>query len=333
MFSFIVLIYNEEKVLYYCLESIKYQIIHHGEKRSFQLILADDASADASCAEADQWVEKNKNLFQNIVKLYAEKNRGTCINLCSALQHMIGEEFYIIAGDDLLAVGNLFAKYQLLETYDVIGNGVLKFRRDTILTKNMGYLNVVLQKLYSEHYLKSAVKYGCPILNGAIIRKSLLTQSVMERMEQFVLLEDRARYYQIFMENDKIAYYYDDAPTLLYRQTENSVSSSKGAHKSVLDTDIEGLYDIAYRETASIKEKIFLLIQQWMIRFRRKRGLMRVLQYATPYYIKLSIIIILNFRKLVKYEKELILKYGQENEEYLRGLMNRMEEVNGNQKN
>ena len=60
---------------------------------------------------------------------------------------------------------------------------------------------------------------------------------------------------------------------------------------------------------------------------------MRVLQYATPYYIKLSIIIILNFRKLVKYEKELILKYGQENEEYLRGLMNRMEEVNGNQKN
>lgn len=331
-FTFIVLIYNEENMLHYCLESIKYQITHYGEKKDFQLILADDGSKDSSCDVADNWVKKNNKLFEDIVRLYGKRNEGTCINLCNALRHMKGEEFYVIAGDDMLAKGNMFVKFELLQQYDIVGNGVLKFKGNRIITQKKEYLNVVLQKIYTESYLRKAVKCGCPILNGAIIKRSLLTESVLARMERFKLLEDRARYYQIFAENEKILYHYDASPILLYRVSENSVSNPKSKHKNVLDIDTEKLYNMAYREAVLTGEKLFLGIQRQMTKWRKKSGVVNKLRYITPYYAKLGILILVNYKELTRCENSLILDYSKENESYMHEIMSNREEVDGNQK-
>ena len=54
MFTFIVTCYNQAEVVTYALESIRYQICRFGKGQKFQLIVADDGSADQSCKIIDR---------------------------------------------------------------------------------------------------------------------------------------------------------------------------------------------------------------------------------------------------------------------------------------
>lgn len=332
LFSFVVLIYNEEDTVTYLLESIKYQIIHYGHQKIFELILADDASKDQSCIVADKWLENNIELFHKVVKIYAKENKGTCQNLCKALRKMEGEQFYLVAGDDILASGNMFAKYRLLEQYDIIGNGILKFSENKIIRNRKAYLNIALQAVYTERYLRSAVKYGCPILNGAIIKRELLTETVLKRMEQFVLLDDRSRYYQIFAENTKIRYGYDNEPILLYRQNEQSVSNMQGKFKIVLNEDIKHLYYIIACRERSKWTRALLKYQSSLIKFRGETSLASMLRYLSPYYMKLFVIMLCHIGEIRRHINVLVSDYSEVNNRYIQQILGSVEKTDEHRK-
>lgn len=325
MFTFVVIIYNEENTILHLLESIKYQIVKYGQEKDFQLILADDASEDRSCEVMNGWISQNLSLFVDIRKQYASQNRGTCKSLSEAFRKMEGEAFYLVAGDDIIVKKNMFEKYKLLEKYDIIANGVLTFSDNHIQRNRKKYLNVALQCIYTEKYLKNAVKLGCPILNGAIIRKELLTEDVLNLMEQYVLLDDRPRYYQIFKENKNIKYFYDNSPILLYRESKHSVSNFKSRYKGILDADMDKLYEKIKNETPSIIGRIKILFQQRALHHRGKGGVFQISRYFTPYYISLMILILMNRKEIIQCENDLIQKYADENEKHILDIMNRVQ--------
>lgn len=331
MFTFVVIIYNEKDTVLYLLESIKYQIENYGELRRFQLILADDASKDNSCVVIDKWLEKNACLFAQIDKQYSIKNRGTCRSLAEAFRKIKGNLFYLVAGDDIIARGNMFKKYELLDKYDIVANGILVFGNNYIDRNRKKYLNVALQGVYTPKYLKNAIKFGCPILNGAIIRKELLTEEVLKFMEQYVLLDDRPRYYQIFSEHNDIKYYYSSAPILLYRESENSVSNFKSVYKSVLDKDIENLYRKIKEDSSSIFERVKLSLQQSSLKYRGKGGINKILRYLTPYYIGLMMLMTIRKIKITQFENELIKDYADENDKHILDMIKRTQ-INGEDK-
>lgn len=320
MFTFIVIIYNEEEVITDLLNSIKYQIEKYGKDIDFQLILADDGSKDRSCQAIENWLISNENLFKKVNRQYCKKNRGTCKSLADAMRKIEGDNFYLVAGDDMIAKGNMFAKYKLLEKYDIVANGVLKFKNNHIITDKKDYLNVVLQGLYSEHFLSKAVKFGCPILNGAIIRKELLTEGVLDIMEKYILLEDRPRYYQIFKERKKIKYYFEMEPILLYRESNTSVSNFNSKLKNILDADIKKFLFRIRQESSSNLEKIELWIQEKLVIYRGKRGVMWLVRYITPYYLKLLSLSLLNINKIRNMEKKLIDQYAKENDMHMENI-------------
>lgn len=323
MFTFVVITYNEEGTVLYLLESIKYQIENYGKSMKIQLIIADDASVDRTCEVINKWLEKNGALFVEIDKQYAKSNRGTCKSLAEAIRKIKGKLFYLVAGDDIIACGNMFKKFKLLDKYDIVMNGVLVFNNNHIISNKNKYLNIALQGVYTDRYLKKAIKFGCPILNGAIIRKELLTEKVLMLMEQYVLLDDRPRYYQIFAEHENINCFYDGSPILLYRESENSVSNFNSIHKSILDADLVKLYNKIKENSTSVCEKIKLSLQQNSLKYRGRGGINKIFRYLTPYYINLIILIIIRNRKIAQLENELLINHAEENNKHIANMIKR----------
>ena len=69
-FAFCVLAYNHEKYIVEHLESIKYLIEVHGAGIDFQIIVNDDCSTDKTLLLINLWLEKHRELFADIIKIY-----------------------------------------------------------------------------------------------------------------------------------------------------------------------------------------------------------------------------------------------------------------------
>lgn len=110
-----------------------------------------------------------------------------------ALRAVEGERFVKVDGDDLLAPYNLFALTDLLSEYDMVCPAFLKFSGPGNLIKSYHtYLEVVLQEFIQGNTLRRAAKLGCPVMNVAIYRKSLLVEEVYDFILQFRTVNDRA---------------------------------------------------------------------------------------------------------------------------------------------
>lgn len=330
MFTFVIVIYNAESTILYLLESIKYQIKHYGEEKSIQLILADDASSDRTCEVVDRWLADNDGLFCEVVKLYSDENRGTCKNVGAAIRSVKGEAFFIVDGDDILSKNNIFAKYKMLDRYDIIANAALLLKEDRIIRTRKQYLDILAQSIYQDKFLKSAVKHACPVLNGSIVKKELFTENVLKRMEEFTLLDDRSRYYEMFKENQHIRYCYEPVPILIYRTGTASVSSYQSPYKKILNYDLKRLYRIAQAEEPVVWERISLKLQEVSIGCRRRKGIIKIIGYMTPYYMRLSAHLLFHIRGILK-QYQLLAGYMDENEAYVEELVKRVNE-NGNDK-
>jgi len=317
-FSYVVITYHSASTVLLLLESIRYQIENYGKEMDFQIILADDGSKDDTCKIMDEWIGLHEALFWRVDRLYSEQNQGTCKNLIQAFKAMKGDYYYLIAGDDMLVRENMFPKYELLKKYDIISNGVLKFNDQQIIRDKKQYLNIALQGIYPARYMRKAVKLGCPIENGCIMRKELLTDTVLKSMEDYILLDDRPRYYQIFKENKNVRCTFELSPILLYRMGDNSVSRAAAGVMSISDKDDERLYKHVESESDHFIEKLQIRIQRRSLQYRSRTGIMRMLRYATPYYFELFLLSVLHYRKIHRLENQLLREYADGNEKHMK---------------
>jgi len=95
--SIIIPIFNAEKYLANCLDSILCQ-----SYTNFEIILINDGSTDSSCFIADDYCKKD-----NRIKLYSKINEGVSIARNVGLENARGEWIYFIDADDRINL-NLF---------------------------------------------------------------------------------------------------------------------------------------------------------------------------------------------------------------------------------
>ena len=95
--SIAVVTYNSAKTILETLESIKVQTYPN-----LELIISDDCSTDHTVSLCREWVEKNKERFDRVELITAEKNTGVSANFNRAEAACQGEWVKPIAGDDLL---------------------------------------------------------------------------------------------------------------------------------------------------------------------------------------------------------------------------------------
>ena len=90
--SIIVPVYNAERTIRRCIESILNQ-----EYTDFELLLVDDGSMDTSGAICDEYAAKDKR-----IKVIHQNNQGTAMAKNNAIRKCNGDMVYFVDSDDWL---------------------------------------------------------------------------------------------------------------------------------------------------------------------------------------------------------------------------------------
>lgn len=108
MVSIIVPVYNTEKYLRRCIESILKQTY-----KDFEVILVDDGSTDDSGKMCDDYAAKNSNL-----RVLHSKNEGPSAARNRGREASIGEYITFVDSDDVISPDYLEVLHNLVEKYD-----------------------------------------------------------------------------------------------------------------------------------------------------------------------------------------------------------------------
>lgn len=109
LFSLIIPVYNTEKYLRNCLESVEAQ-----EFDDFEVILVDDGSTDNSPAMCDAFCEKfnNRPGRKSTAKVIHQKNKGLSGARNSGIREAVGEWLWFVDSDDWITQDALAAIYE-----------------------------------------------------------------------------------------------------------------------------------------------------------------------------------------------------------------------------
>ena len=106
--SVIIPIYNSEKYLYQCLESVTGQTL-----RDIEIILIDDGSTDSSYEICEKFQEQD-----NRIRLYRQENKGAGVARNYGIQLATGEYLSFLDSDDFFELDMLQSLYRRAKTTD-----------------------------------------------------------------------------------------------------------------------------------------------------------------------------------------------------------------------
>ena len=289
MFTFVSISYNHSEYIIQHLESIKYQILNFGYKRTFNYILCDDNSSDDTVEIAKIWLRKNKNIFHKTIITKNEYNLGTVSNYLNAISLIETNDCKILASDDLYGQRNIFNIYK--------GNNViLNFSYPFFINKvnkQIGFYNFssdIFEKqrifLYirKKWFLKWFVAnnkslsgpsnyYPANVLKNRKLKNSLI---------DYKLIEDRPLWRFLFLKNN-IDVKYNFEPLIYYRASVGVTSSNNKAHAiyksdcDKLSKELKGFnalpkflnpFNYFYRITS------YILLLCFLIQHNMKKGLL-----------------------------------------------------------
>lgn len=192
-FTFVALTYNHEKYILEHLESIKFLIENYGQKISFEIIIADDASKDNTALLAQKWLNMNAKLFNNSMVLSDGINKGTCKNFTSAITRITSQHCKVTAGDDIYSYENLFEAYHDIDDYhlmsgvplNLIGNVIQPSRSDLF---NLIATDCIYQSVDYSDRLKFISFFNAPNFLHNI--KVLKNQTITGFLNLFAVTED-----------------------------------------------------------------------------------------------------------------------------------------------
>lgn len=121
-FSILIPVYNSEKYIEECLQSIFNQTIN-----DYQIVLVDDGSTDNSGEICDRY----KNKYPELVKVIHQKNQGQLASRCNAINEADGEYCIFMDADDLIVENAL----------DILNSNLKKFNSPDMLIYSFYYEN------------------------------------------------------------------------------------------------------------------------------------------------------------------------------------------------
>lgn len=214
-FSVIVPVYNVEKYLKECVDSILSQTF-----KDFELILVNDGSKDSSPAICDEYAKKDSR-----VKVIHKENGGQSTARNMGVEKASGEFAVFLDSDDLIADEHFFedVKQTADEETDIVLFRYCKYYGDR--TDEYGITLANLDTENKAELLRELVKrdaFFCSCWSKCT-RMSVLKENNIV-FDTSLSCEDMDWYYNVVSKanNFKVI----DKPYIYYRQRENSVTSS-----------------------------------------------------------------------------------------------------------
>ncbi|KAA9302355.1 MULTISPECIES: glycosyltransferase [Aerococcus] len=215
--SIIIPIYNEEKYLIECLESVRRQTF-----TDFEVIMVNDGSTDASPVIADNYCQRDERF-----KLYHQENQGLSAARNFGISQAKGDYIFFLDSDDKIVENSLDVMYRLAQAKDadiVMSSHRLFNNQGNIFYKSIGDIDILLydpieavERIETANFWDSFVNVGGKLVNSGIVRKHLFPVGMY--------YEDLAVTYKWYLEANNICYISIDL--YHYRQHDNSIMSTE----------------------------------------------------------------------------------------------------------
>lgn len=164
-FSVIVPVYNVEKYLTRCIESIMSQLY-----TNFELILVNDGSTDNSGKICDEYAEKDQR-----IKVIHQKNKGVSAARNKGIKSAIGKYIVFVDSDDMVEKDYLVSMAEIDEEVDLVICGVKQVAPDGSMCIKTQYkrkkspnitqtvvlemlLNDAISSIYSKRFKKQIIE-------------------------------------------------------------------------------------------------------------------------------------------------------------------------------
>lgn len=214
-FSVVVPVYNVEKYLKECVDSVLSQTF-----TDFELILVNDGSKDSSPAICDEYAKKDSR-----VKVIHKENGGQSTARNKGIEAATGEFAIFIDSDDLFCDKNFFEdiRNEIEENTDIVVFRYFKYYGDR--TDDCGISLAGLNSENKADFLRDLVKrdaFFCSCWSKCTRMSILKDNNIV--FDTSLSCEDMDWYYNVVSKanNFKVI----DKPYVYYRQRENSVTSS-----------------------------------------------------------------------------------------------------------
>lgn len=278
MISIIIPLYNVEKYMNQCLQSVVDQTY-----KDLEIILVDDGSPDQSGAIADRWAKKDTR-----IKVIHQENGGLSNARNTGLDNCHGEYIMFIDSDDIVSndicqclldlLNKNDAKIAICEANHVFNHEPHFSPSSTVKIYNKN--DAICEMWYQRSFLPSA--WGK--LYDVKIFKNL-------RFTEGIIFEDIDIMHEAFYQADKIVY--TDAKLYGYMHHEDSITTKPFAKKDLIILDIcQKLIDFSKDKNIKLQKAA----QAYMI-----TGTMRVYLNAPD-----------QFKKEIEVAKKLIQQYGKQ---------------------
>lgn len=217
-FSVVVPVYNVEKYLRECVDSILSQTF-----TDFELILVDDGSKDSSGAICDEYAQKD-----NRVKVIHKENGGLSDARNFGTDAANGEYVVYVDSDDYISGNDFLEKIyeKAQQGADIICYKFRKYFEDTktfskceYSLSDIGNYNSLAERI---NYLVKSDAFYCSAWSKSI-KLSILKDNDI-KFEKGLLGEDQEWYYHVLLKAKSIDGI--DKDYIVYRQRANSITSS-----------------------------------------------------------------------------------------------------------
>ena len=209
--SVIVPVYNAEKYLTACLDSILSQTY-----QDFELILVDDCSTDNSVALLEELLEQRKDVRLRLVK--KERNQGAAAARNTGLDMASGRYIAFLDADDVWLPHRLEAGLRFMEEKKA-GFVFSAYEFGDEQARGTGKIVHVPEKLtYRKALSRTVVFTTTTLFDTTLVPKELLRMPTVPS-------EDTATWWQI-LRNGHVAYGLDQV-LAIYRRPAKSLSSNK----------------------------------------------------------------------------------------------------------
>lgn len=262
-FTFGVLTYQQEHLVVQTLESIKYQIQTYAAGISCRLIVVDDCSADRTAQKIHIWLADNEDLFAETQVVVNEINRGTVCNYNYIMERIGDENFKIMAGDDLISSGNLFACYDGLDDGHLFSYLRMELIDDVICYDEERLALYYYNSRRRKHHLARLRQGGYLHTPSTLYTKGLYEgANCAEQNRQFRLFEDDPTWYAMLKNTPDLDIQFFDKLVVLYRMHQRSVSNAKRTKKNAFDYEMDQLHAIYGREAKGFSRLYWMLKNQ-----------------------------------------------------------------------
>lgn len=226
--SVIVPIYNVEKYVYACLESLALQT-----QLDIEYLLIDDGSTDQSGGIAKEFASTRTNFHY-----YQKPNGGLSDARNFGMKLAVGTYIAFMDSDDWLAPDYYATLLQVAQTTDadlVCSDITYAYEREEKIVKGADFSDMIeCNDAEYPRYLLSTF----PMAQNKLFKKSVLDKLQLQ-FPVGLLYEDVAFFYRLYPYLSKIAYVKNSG--FYYRQRENSIMSSSSDRVIEIETVMMGI--------------------------------------------------------------------------------------------